>query len=324
MDKESFGRLALGAIFAAMFISYYTVLETTCANTDPNEGAGELVITRGGSAEGTHQGTRFLAPLFVNAGAKLAANGTTEGTLLWVENLCDIVLDCASCPCVINPHFNSSTLREKILVYDSTTCEGAYMCGVNRLGRTFGDTGLVGLAVRRANPSSTSAPGSYQKEYRLGEYRDAKPRAGDAGIPFPHANVYQYSFAHFLHDTGLIKGGAEELRAVITPTAPNPWRSMACGYWKPFAALLMLGHAGVAEHAVSNWIGHILTSGLRMDLAQLALGTKTTAHLMMALLHHDPFWGFHWGVFPMGGFSVFIIGSIVLTCSSTILLAAFW
>ena len=90
------------------------MLETTCANTDPNEGAGELIIIRGGSVEGTHLGTRFLAPLFVNAGAELAANGTTtEGTLLWVENLRDTALDCASCQCVINLHFNSSALREK-------------------------------------------------------------------------------------------------------------------------------------------------------------------------------------------------------------------
>ena len=73
---------------------------------------------------------------------------------------------------------------------------------------------------------------------------------------------------------------------------------MTYGFWKPCAALVMLGHAGVAERAVSNWIGHILTSGLRVDLAQLALGAEMIAHLMMALLNHDPIWVFHWGSFP--------------------------
>ena len=54
-----------GVIFAAL-VSYYALLETTCINTDPYEGAGELVITRGGSAKGTRTGSRFPAPLLTN------------------------------------------------------------------------------------------------------------------------------------------------------------------------------------------------------------------------------------------------------------------
>ena len=116
-------KLALGGIIAGMFISYCVVLETTCANTDPNEGAGELVITRGGSAKGTMTGTRFLAPLFVDAGATIAKNGTVEAELLWVENLCDGVLDCSACPFIFEPRFNTSALRGKILIYDDITRE---------------------------------------------------------------------------------------------------------------------------------------------------------------------------------------------------------
>ena len=111
---------------------------------------------------------------------------------------------------------------------------------------------------------------------------------------------------------------------MLTPTAPNPWREMACGYWKPLSTLLMLGHVGVVERAASNWIGHVRTSGLRLDLAQLALATEGLAHLCMTLIHHDPFMAFHWGAFPQGAFASLIVGPIVLTCSSTLLLAAFW
>ena len=48
------------------------------------------------------------------------------------------------------------------------------MCGLNRLGRTFGDTGLVGLTAGIATPVPTFAPGYFRKGYRLGEYRDAR------------------------------------------------------------------------------------------------------------------------------------------------------
>ena len=73
---------------------------------------------------------------------------------------------------------------------------------------------------------------------------------------------------------------------------------MTCGYWKPLSTLLMLGHVGVVECAASNWIGHVRTSGPRLDLAQLALGTEALTHLCMTLLHHDPYFAFHWGAFP--------------------------
>jgi len=115
-----------------------------------------------------------------------------------------------------------------------------------------------------------------------------------------------------------------EIRAVVTPTAPNPFLSTYCGYWKPLATMLMLGHVGVAERAISNWIGHFHASGLRLDLAQLALATETIAHGLMALTHHDPLGSFHWAILPAGAFPAFIFGAIVLTCSSTLLLAAYW
>ena len=99
-----------GVIFAAL-VSYYALLETTCINTDPYEGAGELVITRGGSAKGTRTGSRFPAPLLTNAGEKVPANGTADAALLWIEDLCDAVLDCSVCPVALRSDFNVSALR---------------------------------------------------------------------------------------------------------------------------------------------------------------------------------------------------------------------
>ena len=320
--RWSFGKAVLGGIIASVFISYYALLETTCASTDPNEGAGELVITLGGSAKGTEAGTRFLAPLLVNSGSKLAPTGTADAELLWFEDLCDQALDCSSCPFVLHANFNASRLRAKILLYSQWSSGEVFMCGLNRLGRTFGAAGLVGLGQAYADAGQFDTPGGAVKLYRLGEHRDSEPRDGDAGIPFPHFHATQYAFSQFLLKSGIREGA--EVRAVLTPTAPNPWLAMTCGYWKPLEALLVLGHTGVAERATSNWIGHVRTSGLRFDLAQFALATELVAHVLMALLHHDPFLGFHWAAFPNGAFTAFLCGSFVLTCSSTLLLAAYW
>ena len=86
----------------------------------------------------------------------------------------------------------------------------------------------------------------------------------------------------------------------------------------------MLGHVSVAERAISNLIGHIRTSGLRLDLAQLALATETIAQILMTIQHHDPFFSFYFGALPQGVFLACVCGSVVLTASSTLLLAAFW
>ena len=324
LSEVSLVKLALGGIIATLLISYYAVLESTCANTDPNEGAGELVITAGGSAKGTEAGTRFPAPLFINAGAKLSANGTVEAELMWHEDLCDGVLDCSTCPPLLDARFTISALRGKVLLHNPGVQKGGlfFMCGYNRIARTLGGTELVGLADASAIPGPFYSPGWFQKEYRIGEFRDAIPHDGDVGIPFPHFHVTQNAFAQFLLNSGINEGAT--IRAVLKPTLHNPWRSTLCGHWKQLATLIMVGHAGVVEQAISNWIGHVRTSGLRMDLAQLALATEILAHTLLALLHHDPFFSFHWAVLPVGSYSAFITGSIVLTCSSTLLLAAFW
>jgi hypothetical protein len=314
-ERWGVGKVVQASIIASAFISYYTLLETTCANTDPNEGGGELVITRGSKS-------RFFAPLYVDAGAPLAATGTAEAELLWVENLCGGMLHCSSCPLVLDKQFNASTLRGKILLYDLTITEELFMCGLNRLGRTLGDTGLVGLGTVSTSAAQMDVPGRNRKLHRLGEFRDTKPRGGDAGIPFPHFDASQNALSQFLLKSGI--GSGAKLHAVLTATAPNPYRSVFCGYWKPIATLLMLGHVGVAESSLSNFIGHVRTSGFRCDLAQLALVNELVAHFIMAILHHDPFFASHWASLPYGAYSSFMFGSIVLTCSSTLLLAAYW
>ena len=323
-SRRGFGTLVLGGVLAGMLISYYVALETTCSSADPNEGAGELVITRGGTAKGTRTGTRFLAPLFVDATATLAENGTTDAELVWVEDLCENVLDCSTCPMRFSSGFNASTLRGKILLYDINLRTELYMCGQNRLGRTLGAAGLVGVGTAGTSTYSATTPGYFRKMWRYGEARDAKPRDGDAGIPFPLFMANQGEMAQFLLGTGLATGKNAEIRAAVMPTAPNPWQSTFCGYWKPLRMLLMLGHVGVAERSVSNLIGNVRTSGLRLDLAQLALGTETVAHFLMVVLHHDPYAAFHWAAIPFGGFAVYVFGAVILSCTSTLLLAAFW
>ena len=198
------------------------------------------------------------------------------------------------------------------------------MCGFNRLGRTLGHTQLIGLGFASGSVAAPVVPGFLSKTYRLGEYRDPTPRDGDEGIPFPHFDICQPEFSQFLITAAVIHNRSAEIRAVVTPTEPNPFRSTFCGSWKPLSILLMLGHVGIVEQSVSNLIGHARSSGLRLDLAQLALATEATAHFIMALMFHDPFLSFHWAALPYGGFSAFICGAIVLTCSSTFLLAAFW
>ena len=230
------------------------------------------------------------------------------------------MLDCSTCPTLLRPDFDTPTLLGKILLRGYG--EEVGVCGNNRLGRTLGNTGLVGLGYASTTSERIRLPGHTLKSYRLGEHRDAKPRDGDDGIPFPQFDVAQYSFAQFLLKSGFNEGA--EIRARLTPTAPNPWRSTFCDYWKPLATLLIMGHIGVAERAISNWLGHIRSTGLRLDLAQLALATEMVAHTLMALMHHDPFGTFQWAVLPDGAFAAFIFGSIVLTCSSTLLLAAYW
>ena len=316
------GKGTLSSIIASVCVAYYACVESSCANFDPKQGAGELVITLGGSAKGTEAGTRFLAPLRVNAGAPLATNGTVEARVLWVDDLCDHVLDCSSCPLALDSRFNVTTLRGKILLFTLRSSEEFFMCGLNRLGRTLGDTGLVGLGTASLSNGYFDTPGGFRSQYWRGEYRDAKPRDGDAGIPFPQFSVGQYAMSQFLLDSGINDGA--EIRAVLTPTNPNPWRSTLCGYWKPLATLLMLGHVGVVEQAVSNIIGHLRMSGMRLDLAQLALANEMVAHCVMAVLHHDPWLAFHWGALPQGAAPAFLFGAIVLTCSSTVLLAAYW
>lgn len=315
------GKLTLGVVIASMFVSYYALLETACAKIDPYEGAGELIITQGGSAKGTQTGTRFPAPLYIDAGAELPANGTRAGELLWIEDLCDEVLDCSRHPVALRSGFNVSALRGKILVYDAHTSENLYMSGPNWIGRALGRTDLVGLGSAKRTADQSVTPGFLPKLYRLGSFRDSRPHDDDAGIPFPHFELYQSSFAQFL--TNSDKDQAR-IRVKVTPTAPNPWRSTLCGYWKPLSTLLMLGHAVVVERAASNLIGHVRTSGLRLDLAQLALATEILAHLITALLHHDPFLSFHWAALPFGLFSASFCASIILPCTTTLLLAAFW
>ena len=308
-------KLALGAAIAAGFIAYYVALETSCATISQHDGSGELVITSGGAVEGTQTGTRLLAP-----GGQIPSNGTADAPLLWIKDLCEAVLDCSSCPHSVNPHFNASVLDGALLVQWWGGDERLAVCGSNRLLRALGRIGLVGLAWGGFDNAPSSKPGYNRHGYRLGEHRDALPHDGDAGIPFATIHLDQYALDPVLH---ALEAGVR-LRAVVTPTAPNPWHSTMCGYWKPLRTILMLGHMWVAEQAASCFIGHAQSVGVRFDLAQAASTTEWAAHLLMMLGLHDPFMAFHWGLLPFGTVTPLIVCPIFLTCSSTLLLAGLW
>ena len=308
-------KLALGAAIAAGFVAYHVALETSCAEMSRRGDGGELVITSGGI---TQTGDRVPAPRYAFSG-EIPLNGTADAKVIWIENLCDSVLDCSSCPPQMRSTFNASVLDGTLLICYPDFDVRLNDCGFNRLTRALGRTGLVGLADG-GETDFLEAPGVYRQTYRVGEHRDALPRDGDLGIPFPYVDIWHHTFNPILE--ALISG--TQMRAVITPTATNPWQSTMCGYWKPLRMMLMFGHVWIAECAASCFIGHVQSAGVRFDLAQAASVTEVMAHTLLAFSLHDPWFTFHWGVSPEGTFIAAVICPLVLTCSSTFLLAGFW
>ena len=328
-------KLALGAAITACFVAYYVALETSCADMSQR---GELVMTSGGTAEGTQTGVRLFAPPYAWSG-EIPLNGTADARLLWIENVCDDVLDCSLCPPQLrrSAAFNASVLVDAWLICDPWIDVRLTICGFNRMARVLARTGLAGIAHGRETGNPLDTPGRTRNIYRLGEHRDT------GGIPFPFVSIGQYAFNPILE--ALANG--VHMRAMLTPTAPNPWQSTMCGYWKPLQTILMLGHVWVMERAASCFIGHVKSAGVRFDLAQAASVSEVMAHLLSALSFHDPFLEFHWGLMPYveqpcdekhhslifpsctpthrsGTYIAAVMCPLVLTCSSTLLLAGFW
>ena len=169
-------KLALGAVIAAGFVAYYVALETSCANMSQRDDGGELVITSGGTADGTQAGVRLLAPRFAWSG-EMPLNGTADAQLLRIDNLCDDVLDCSSCPAQLRSTFNASVLDGALLICDHGRRAPFYV-RVKPIGsRSWADGARwhrIGwkLAIRYT-------PGGAPRLFRLGEHRDALPRDGD-------------------------------------------------------------------------------------------------------------------------------------------------
>ena len=315
-------RLFAGAVVVALVTTFYAAVEANCASIDPYDSAGELIITSSGGStqKGTLPGTRHFCPLYVGSSAKLSMNGTDDGTLIYIENLCSATLDCTTCPPRIR---NASELNGAILLYWARADERLAMCGFNRVNRALAGIGLVGLGqgAHTLDGAVIDVPGYSRMLHRTGEYRDSHPRGGDAGILFPH-----FEFGSLLVNDVLdaLNDGVQLRATVKRTTAPNPWRSSVCGFGKVIDVILIIGHFWIVEQASSNWIGHVRTSGLRFDLAQLALATEICAHLLMVAAHHDPFMAFRWGLLPYGMGAVLIMAPFILVCGSTLLLAAFW
>lgn len=133
--------------------------------------------------------------------------------------------------------------------------------------------------------------------YRLGEYRDSRPRDGDLGIPFPSIGLTQAAALPILEALG---SGAV-LRAVLRPSQPNPYHTTLFGPWALIRALLICVDLGIAEAALCFLIRHMKANGVRPDLAQLALMAELFAHLVFfPLFLLDPFSSFYWGLLPAG------------------------
>jgi hypothetical protein len=310
----------LGASLIAL-LSLGLTLPPWIGMPSKHTGAGELEITRGSHVNGLKNGTRLLAPTFVNSGTPIPEGGTTEARLIWFVDLCDGLLDCDPCPPIIDPAFNSSMLEGALLIHDFNLDERLYMCGMNRLGRALAGAGLVALATNYETTNPLWTPGYSRAAYWLGEHRDHLPHGGDLGIPFPSVDLTQASLAPICDalDAGV------ELRAVLKPTRSNQYIPLWFGLWAPIRTIVILGHLFIAEVALSFLASHVKASGgMRPDLAQFALVAEVTAHLMFSLDLVDPLCAFYWGFLPYGSAVAFLVGGTVLTCCSTLCLAAYW
>ena len=107
-------------------------------------------------------------------------------------------------------------------------------------------------------------------------------------------------------------------------TARNPWLALFCGPWIPLKTIVMICHFVVIERASCNLIGHVRISGVRPDLAQMALIAEACAHVLAACVYMDPFVSFHWGWMPAAMFTSLMAAAMILSCGSTLLLAGYW
>jgi hypothetical protein len=278
--------LALGgSLIVAIFL--IATLPPWLTRPNDDEGAGEMIITRSG---GSHDGTKLLAPRWINSGIPIPENGTVEARLLLVHNPCtEGMFDCDPCPPTFRSTFNQSSLSGKMLLLGRE--EGRFqVCGLNRVARVFGGTGLVALVnsdLMTTNPLVN--PGYIRKEYRLGEYRDSEPHDGDVGTPFPHVSTQSATMTPILE--ALSRG--EEIHAILTTGQPNASLGTFNGVWCPIRAFLLIGNLAVSERAFACLIGHVKANGMRPDLAQMALLAETSAHTLYALWLVDPYSAFY-------------------------------
>ena len=314
VDPSTRRRAELGACIVVLTL-VCAILPPWLQRPGESDGAGELEITSGRFA-----GTRLLTPTFVECGESIPTNGTAEARLLWIENLCDGVLDCEPCPPKLDASFNVTTLDGAILIYYPRMDERMLFCGLNRLGRALGGTGLVALGYGCRDSYPLFTPGLSRKPHSTGAYRDSRPRDGDSGIPFPHAHFSQPSLNPIVES---LEDG-DDIRGIMTPAAPNPWLAPLYGPWMLVRAVLIVGHLSVAERSASFFIGHAKASGLRLDLAQTALTAETIAHIMYSVWLLDPSCSFYWGLMPYGSNLALLICPTMFMCCSTLLLAAYW
>ena len=326
-DRRSPSRRIQCGAFLIVSLFAGLILPPWLTRPSDDDGAGELIITRGGSTSGSQEGTKLLAPCFVHSGEPIPTEGTAEAKLIWIESPCAGTLNCDTCPPKIDLAFNASILNGAVLIVDYLSDERLYVCGFNWMGRGLGNTGLVAVAggYRMAdgrladNPLFT--PGYLRKEYRRGAYRDSKPHDGDAGIPFPQVDLRQATLLPILD--ALEEG--DDIRVVLRTSQPNPYLVIMYGPWVPMRALIILGHILLAERSASFFAGHVLMNGVRPDLAQMALVAEGFSHAIFALYLHDPHMSFYTsGWPPLGGASALLMGPLFLTCCSTLLLAVYW
>ena len=341
--KSIIGGVLLVLIFATIAIA--PLADPSVCPADKMAGAGELtVLYSTSSAPGADTGTQIPAPVHTSASDDIPEGGVS-GRALWMGDPClaaseDIVqgkepgiddggeplLDCDRCPPELNPRFNMSVLDGKILMAFMTDDQRTRMCGLNNFARALGTTGVVALVrAKNYDPSGEllpSLPGAFRNWRTPADPRGTAPQGGDAGIPMPFVDVVgleQWPIIQALLD-------GHTMHMELTPTQPNLWLDLFCGWWLPIRAVLACSLLMMSEHAATFLYAHVRVVG-RLQLgnfAHIALLAEVLASLAPIPHLVDPYSSFYWGE-TLNGVATLLVGAVYLYgAASTVLLAAYW
>ena len=165
-----------------------------------------------------------------------------------------------------------------------------FNCGLNRVARSLGRTGIVALVWGWKGEDSsflTELPGQARKLWRLGEYRDTEPHDGDFGIPFPHVQIGEPSAVLPLLEASQ---NGHNVTVMFTRTRANPFLASWCGWWVETRVVLAIAYIMTSERAACYLAGHVAADGIRIhSLAQLSLFAEVLASLLWVPIIVEPY-----------------------------------